>query len=141
LSEGVFDLPDLVQRTGELADFLSEFASTHNLNPEKMIAAGFSNGANMAASLLLSRPETLGGAILIRAMVPMDPTSPPNLIGKRVLLLAGDHDPLVPVPNAETLHAMFREYGAESTFELLRASHDFTQRDLTLAQEWLAAQP
>ena len=139
LSEGVFDLEDLNRRTNDLADFLNESSAQHAFNLDAVVAVGFSNGANIAASLLLRRPESIGAGILIRSMVPFEPSTTPNLIGKRVLMLSGDRDPLVEVSNAQSLASMFRAYGAEITFELLTAGHDFTRRDLELSQGWLAS--
>src|SRR6476659_8442989 len=95
LAEGVFDLEDLKFRTRELADFVQSASSIHSFDLNKTIAVGFSNGANIATSLLLSYPGTLMGAILFRAMVPFIPNSPLDLSEKKVLLSAGVYDPIV----------------------------------------------
>ena len=104
-----------------------------------MIAIGYSNGANIAASLLLLRPEALRSAILVRAMVPLQPKSDPNLVVKQVLMLTGEYDPILPPENAQRLSKMLRSYGAEVTFELLRAGHELTRRDIDLAKAWLGS--
>jgi len=96
LAEGVFDLDDLAQRTSELARFLEAAANKYGFPLDRLIAVGFSNGANIAASLLLSFPQTLAAAIFIRAMVPFVPDTLPGLEGKSVLLLSGQLDPIVP---------------------------------------------
>src|SRR5262249_25501268 len=79
LAEGAFDHEDLVARTHELADFVAEAAKRYGFDAKRVIAAGFSNGANIAGSLMLLRPETLAGAILLRPMVPFEPKTPPDL--------------------------------------------------------------
>src|SRR5258705_5567600 len=83
LAEGVFDVADLKLRTQELADFITESAATYKFPTSRLIAVGFSNGANIAGSLLLLRPEVLGGAILFRAMVPLTPDTLPRIPATR----------------------------------------------------------
>src|SRR5437773_502852 len=73
LAEGVFDLEDLKLRTEELNAFLRDAAAAHHFDPARLIAVGYSNGANIAASLLLSSADALAGAVLFRAMVPFEP--------------------------------------------------------------------
>ena len=138
LAEGVFDEEDLKRRTQELADFVAEAAQTYGFDPARVIAVGFSNGANIAASLLLLRPETLRAGVLFRAMVPMEPLSLPNLAGRQVLLSEGLGDPIVPQENAERLAAMLRQAGAEVTLAWQPGSHSLTSEDIRQAQEWLA---
>ena len=103
------------------------------------MAVGFSNGANIAATLLLLRPETLGGAVLFRPMVVLDQAAAPGtLAGKRVLLANGSVDPLVPPDHPERLAALLRAGGAEVAVETLQASHQLTPQDVALAQAWFA---
>ena len=112
LAEGVFDHEDLVARTHELADFVAECAKHYGFDAKRVVAVGFSNGANIAASMMLLRPETLAGAILLRAMVPFEPKTPPDLRGRRALVAAGKADPIVKPENSERLAAILREAGA-----------------------------
>jgi phospholipase/carboxylesterase len=130
LSEGVFDLDDLRFRTNELADFLVK-------QPGPLVALGFSNGANIAAAMLLLRPEVLSAAILLRAMVPLVPDSPPDLSGKRVFLASGIRDPIVPPENASRLAAMLTDYGADVTLKRVNAGHELTRDEIEQAREWL----
>ena len=139
LAEGVFDVADLIQRTNDLADFLLDAEARYNFDRTRMVAVGYSNGANIAAALLLLRPESLCGGMLVRSMPPLEPETAPNLVGKHVLMLSGDSDPILPVQEAQRLQSMFRTYGAEITFELLRAGHELTRRDVELGQQWLAS--
>lgn len=113
LSEGVFDIPDLKARTEELAHFVGRAADVYSLDRGRIFAVGYSNGANIAACMLLLRPEVLAGAILLHAMVPLMPETAPDLSGTPVFLTAGRMDPLVPAEETEQLAAMLREYGAE----------------------------
>ena len=95
MAEGVFDIEDLKFRTHELADFNLKCSLHYKFDLERTIAVGFSNGSNIAASILLLRPDILQGAILFRAMVPLIPNYLPNLSNKKILLAAGLSDPIV----------------------------------------------
>jgi phospholipase/carboxylesterase len=89
LAEGVFDLEDLKFRTNELAEFVVDASKTYNFDLQHVIAVGYSNGANIAASMLLLRPETLSSAILFRAMVPLVPQTLPVLSNKLIFMSSG----------------------------------------------------
>jgi predicted esterase len=138
LAEGVFDLPDLELRTNELADFVLKAADRYRVDLNRLIAVGFSNGANIAASLLLLRPEVLGAAVLFRAMVPLVPERLPNLAHKPVLISNGQLDPLVAVAQTERLAALLKESGADVTLEWQAAGHELTPRDVARASDWIA---
>jgi predicted esterase len=138
LAEGVFDLEDLVARTRELAGFVEASAARYGFDPTRVVAVGFSNGANIAASLLLLTPSVLSGAILFRAVVPIVPDPLPSLAGKRILMSNGRVDPLIPAAQAETLADLFRRCGAEVTLEWQPGGHTLTKRDLELAARFLA---
>jgi pimeloyl-ACP methyl ester carboxylesterase len=92
LAEGVFDHEDLVNRTHELADFAEQAVNEYGLDSARFYAVGFSNGANIAASLLLLHPGLLAGAVLLRAMVPFELETMPDLSGTPVYLAAGRSD-------------------------------------------------
>jgi len=134
-AEGVWDLEDFSRRTAELAGFVRTATQAYDLEPP--IALGFSNGANMAWSLLLRDPELVSGAVLMRAMLPFDPRPLPDLTGIPVLILAGADDPLVPVDQAALLAALLGEAGAEVTYEVVQAGHGLSGDDLSLATRWL----
>jgi phospholipase/carboxylesterase len=135
VTEGVFDLKDLQFRTGELADFVVRAGRAYHL--EKPIAIGFSNGANIAASLVLRRPEVLAGAVLIRGTVPFEPDRPPDLAGLPVLILSGARDPLVPAAKRDRLAQLLKNAGADVTYEVLKAEHHLSADDLVVAGGWL----
>jgi phospholipase/carboxylesterase len=134
-AEGVFDVEDLNARTEELGHFLDAARKSYGL--AKPIAVGFSNGANIAWSLLLNRPDALKGVVLIRGMMPFDPPQKPRLDGLPVLILNGGEDPIVPAETRDRLDRVLREAGADVRYEVLPAGHHLTRQDLTLASEWL----
>jgi phospholipase/carboxylesterase len=137
LAEGVFDEADLRRRADELAGFVAEARAAYGLAAP--IALGFSNGANIAAALLLLHPDALAGAILIRAMVPLAEPPKPDLAHKPVLILSGSADPIVPPDNAARLSAQLADAGAEVTHRIVPVGHGLSQADVALAKEWLAA--
>ena len=140
LAEGVFDIDDLKLRTAELADFITASAAKHQFATGNVTAVGFSNGANIAAALLLVRPDTLGAAVLFRAMVPLTPGTLPNIPATPVLISNGKMDPLVSVEETERLAALLRSAGADVTVSWQNAGHELTDRDVITAREWLAQQ-
>jgi predicted esterase len=138
LAEGVFDLEDLTARTHELADFLAAAARLHGFHPGRVIAVGFSNGANVAASTLLLRPRALAGAVLFRPMVPLVPENHPDLTGVPVLIGAGRLDPIATPEHTERLATLLRESGAEVSVHWQPAGHTITEAEVAAAREWLA---
>src|SRR5947208_9361314 len=139
LAEGVFDLEDLKNRTSELADFVAAAAQHYGFAADKVVAAGYSNGANIAASLLLLRPEILSAAILFRAMVPLVPETQPNLSSVRVWICAGTDDPIIPTSETKRLAELLRNEGADVTMRYFQAGHELTPADVEAARDWLTA--
>ena len=140
LAEGVFDLEDLKQRTQELADFVISAVDFYKIDLTQIVAVGYSNGANIAASMLLLRPEILSAAILFRAMVPLVPETKPNLSSKRVWIGSGAHDPIIPASNTQELVEMLRAAGADVTIRFFQSGHELTSDDVDLARAWLTSQ-
>ena len=137
LSEGVFDLEDLKFRTGELADFVAAAAQHYGLDAARLAAVGYSNGANIAAALLLLRPATLRSAVLFHAMVPLVPERLPNLRGRRVFLAAGRADRLIPPRESERLAGLLEEAGAAVTVFWQPGGHSLMQEEVEAAAEWM----
>jgi predicted esterase len=137
LAEGVFDLDDLRVRTHELADFVETATQRYRLASDRIVAVGFSNGANIAASVLLLRPEVLAEAILFRAMVPLVPETLPQLQGRHVLLGAGRQDPIVSPDETERLRRLLHQAGADVTLHWEPAGHGLSQKDIEAARVWL----
>lgn len=138
LAEGVFDLDDLERRTRELARFVEQAGAHYGFDRRQVVAVGFSNGANIAASVLLLEPSTLAAAVLFRAMVPLVPEPLPTIPGVRVLLSNGRTDPLVSLEQTERLAALLRSAGADVTVAWQPAGHELTAGDIAQAREWLA---
>jgi predicted esterase len=138
LAEGVFDEADLRDRTAELAGFVGDAAAAYGFDASNVVAVGFSNGANIAGSLLLLAPGTLKGAVLFRAMVPLRPPASASLGGVRVLLSEGIRDPIVPRSEGEELARMLRAGGAEVELEWQEAAHGLVDADIRTARDWLA---
>ncbi len=138
LAEGVFDEEDLIRRTHELADFIGAAAMQYQFEASRVVAVGYSNGANIAASMLLLRPEILSAAVLFRAMVPLIPEKLPNLSSRPVLLAAGRHDPIIPPENTERLAAMLAEAGAHVSLKWSEGGHQLSAAELDEARRWLA---
>src|SRR5882724_137454 len=137
LAEGVFDLEDLKTRTNELADFVAAAVRHYKLAADHIVGVGYSNGANISASMLLLRPEIMHAAILFRAMVPLVPDKLPELSSVHVWIGAGDQDPIIPAPETQRLVELLRRAGAEVTIRFAKAGHGLTNDDLETARHWL----
>jgi phospholipase/carboxylesterase len=138
LAEGVFDEDDLRRRADALADFVVAARERYGLAAP--IAVGYSNGANIAAAMMLLRPEVLSGGILLRAMVPLRETPVANLNGTPVLITSGLTDPIIPASNAERLAATLTAAGAHVEHRTLPVGHQLSQADMTIAKTWLQNQ-
>jgi phospholipase/carboxylesterase len=138
LAEGVFDHEDLMRRTHELAGFVERSVDEYDIDQRRLFAVGFSNGANIAASLLLAYPRLLAGAVLLRAMVPFEPDSAADLSGIPVYLAAGRSDQMVPPENTERLAQVLREAGADVTLDWQPGGHGIGPDEIQAAQNWFA---
>jgi len=138
LAEGVFDEADVRARAHELADFVA--AAREHYRVAAPIALGYSNGANIAAAVMLLRSEALAGGVLLRAMAPLAKAeTTEGLAGKRVLVVSGARDPIVPPANAARLKAMLERAGAQVEHQILPGGHELSQADVTFARQWLQA--
>jgi predicted esterase len=139
LSEGVFDLEDLKFRTDELAEFVIAASKKYGFDQKKLIAVGLSNGANIAANMLLFRPETLSGAILFRPMLipvfPQVPNDPKYLASKWIFISSGKWDQIVSKDSVEDLISVFRKYGATMEIEWVDSGHALTLKDIQIAHD------
>jgi glyoxalase family protein len=137
LAEGVFDQEDLARRTEELAAFVETAVETYGLRKDGIVAVGFSNGANIAASLLLRRPGLLRGAVLLSPMVPFEPAAPPDLAGTAVFIGAGRSDATAPAAQSEHLASLLERAGAAVTVHWEPGGHALTDREVDAARQWL----
>ena len=140
LAEGVFDVDDLKFRTHELAEFVRSAAEQYGFQEKNLVAIGYSNGANIASSLMLLHPHLLAGAVLFRPMVPFTMDFTPDLRDAHVLLASGKRDPIVPPEQVDRLAAMFEFAGADVTIHWHDGGHELGQDDLTSAKNWLSQQ-
>jgi phospholipase/carboxylesterase len=137
LAEGVFDEADVRRRALDLATFIEEAKARYGIPAP--VALGYSNGANIAAALLYLKPEALGGALLLRAMVPLASGPEARADGKPVLILSGAMDPIVPAANAGQLASALGGAGAAVAHKTLPAGHELSQADIRAARDWLAS--
>ena len=138
LAEGVFDHEDLVFRTHELADFIEATSEEYGFDLSKLVAVGYSNGANIAASLMLLHPGLLRAAVLFRAMVPFEPEDVPDLSGTLIFLAAGRMDRMIPPENTERLVEILREARADLDLRWRNTGHALTYEEVAEAKEWLS---
>jgi predicted esterase len=138
LSEGVFDLEDLARRTEELAEFVEQAGRVYQFALDRVVAVGFSNGANIAGSMLLARPGLIKRAVLLSPMVPFEPEERPDLSGTRVFIGAGRSDPIALPSEAERLAAILESAGAEVTVHWTTGGHGITETEIAAARAWLA---
>ena len=134
LAEGVFDEDDVRRRAVELADFVADARGRYGLAAP--VALGYSNGANIAAAVLLLRPQALSGAMLLRAMTPLREPPRADLAGKPVLIVSGAQDPIAPPDNAAILADVLRQSGAAVEHRVLSAGHPLSNADVALARDW-----
>lgn len=137
-AEGVFDEADIRRRAAELADFVGHAADRYGFDRGNVCAVGYSNGANIAAAVLLLHPGALAGGLLYRAMLPLHPDPLPELPGSRVLLSAGRADPLVSAGATEELARLLRAAGGRVTLEWRDAGHGLVPADIEAGRRWLA---
>lgn len=137
LAEGVFDIPDLKLQAEELARFVGDARVRYDLGDTPPVALGFSNGANIAAALLLLHPGSLSGGMLLRPMVPLVPDPLPDLAGVRVLIAAGRRDPIVPPTESQALGDLLSRAGADVTLNWSNGGHGLVQDDLAAAERWM----
>jgi phospholipase/carboxylesterase len=138
IREGVFDQQDLAIRTDELADFVTAASDAYGIRRDRMVAVGFSNGANIAGSLLLRRPGVITRAVLLSPMVPFEPDPIPDLSTTSVFIGAGKMDPMVPAANTERLGELLRNAGARVTLHWENGGHNIGPGEIRAAQTWLA---
>ncbi len=141
LAEGVFDLDDLRRQTVALTQFVRAAAAHYQFDPARIVAVGFSNGANIAASVLLSHPGVFAAAMLFRAMVPFEPDAVVTLDRTPVLIASGRRDSIVSLAQVERLAALFTAAGADVTTIWQPGGHELTAADVDAARQWLEALP
>lgn len=138
LAPGVLDEADVIRRARELADFLKSAARAYDRDPDRLVAMGYSNGANIAAAILLLRPEVFHRAILVRPMMPLQRVTLPDLTGREILILKGRYDSIIPGTSTDRLAEALKDSGARVTSMEFQAGHEITADDLEAASRWMA---
>jgi phospholipase/carboxylesterase len=138
LAEGVFDPREVRSRAEDLARFIRASVVTYRLEPTRVFALGYSNGANVASTVMLVEPRILQGAILFRPMLVYEPTKTHDLTGSAVFISAGRTDPIVPTASVEKLAELFESAHAEVTLKWQLAGHNLLPSEVREAAEWLA---
>ena len=138
LAEGVFDTEDVKFRAGELAAFIEAAASVYGFDGKRVIAAGYSNGANIAGAVLLLHPGALAHAILLRPMVPLETKNPPDLSGVRVFIGGGRRDPIANPGQIQRLSALLESAGAAVEIHWHSGGHELSETELAAAAVWLS---
>lgn len=139
LAEGVFDHEDVVARAHQLAEFVAEARETYGLTERRLVAVGFSNGANIAAATLLLRPTVVNEAILYAAMSPLPDPPAGDLSGARVFVSSGENDPMAPLDSAERLVRTLRDRNADVTWHRHPRGHGIAPDDVAAARAWLTS--
>jgi phospholipase/carboxylesterase len=137
-AEGIFDEADVIARANELAQFADRAATEYKIDNEHLVAVGYSNGANMLAAMMLLGVAKFRRAILFRAMVPLSKIDIPNLKAVRLLISAGQRDPIAHPPIAQRLAHLFESAGAEVILQFQASGHELVRSDIDTAAEWLA---
>lgn len=136
LAEGVFDEEDLIRRTNELKEFIGEAADQYGFDSCRVVAVGYSNGANIAASLLLHDADVLAGAILHHPMVPLRGLELPDLSGIPVFIAAGRRDMMCPPEETEELHSLLAGAGADVHLHWEYGGHQLSRTEVEAAAAW-----
>jgi len=131
-----FDYGDMREQTLALIDFIKTAAEEYGFDYRRVVAVGYSNGANMAGSVLLHNPYALKAAVLFRPMVPFTPIIPLKQEGKQVYISAGTNDEMVPRVETEQLERMLKKAGGNVVVKWTEAGHALTPEDIAGAKEW-----
>lgn len=133
-----FDPDEIKQRVEEFAGWIEGATKQYGIDPARLYALGYSNGANMAAATMLLRPGAIAGGCLFRARAAVTPETLPDLAGAPVLISAGQHDELIPASGSERLAELLSKAGAKVDFVLQNAGHELTPADFSLGKQWFA---
>lgn len=140
LAEGVFDPKEVRSRAEELARFIRAAITKYGLDASRIYALGYSNGANIASTVMFIDPGLIQGAILFRPMLVFEPVEQNDLSGSSVFISAGRMDPIVPVSSVERLAQLFESRHAEVTLKWQLAGHNLVPSEVREATDWLALQ-
>ncbi|RWZ60334.1 alpha/beta hydrolase [Halobacillus fulvus] len=136
IREGVFDEEDLISRTEELHEFLQTASEEYGFDRSKVIAVGYSNGANIAGSLLFHYKDSLKGALLFHPMVPRRGIELPDQSGVPVFIGAGENDPICPAQETVDLKELLEGAGADVQDHWEKMGHRLTESEVKAGAAW-----
>lgn len=136
--EGVYDMDDLAFRTAKMAGFVAAHRAAYP--GHKVYGLGYSNGANILASVVFQRPDLFDRVALLHPLIPWQPEANPGLTGKDILITAGRRDPICPLPQTVRLSAYLEEQGAQVTLELHEGGHEIREQEISALQRFLVRQ-
>lgn len=137
LSMGIFDVEDLKARAADLLGFVDDAAHAYSFDRDRVVVIGYSNGANIAAGMLLSVDRPFAGAALLHAMTPFEPDPLPDLVGVRVLVTGGRRDQMIPAASTEHLSDLLTSSGADVSLHWEPGGHELTQAEVDVGKEWI----
>jgi phospholipase/carboxylesterase len=137
--EGVYDMADLARATGKMADFIR--AHVEEKAPSQVMGLGYSNGANILASVLFAAPDLFDAAVLMHPLIPFEPQIAGTLAGTRVLMTAGRRDPICPPAMTQKLEADLTRLGAQVELMWHDGGHEIRQAEILGAEAFLTATP
>ena len=126
--EGVYDMDDLATRTAAMADFIR--SERQNVSAADAIGLGYSNGANILASVAMAEPDLVETLVLMHPLIPWAPNDQPGLKGRKVLITAGERDPICPAPSTQALVDYLETQGAEVTVHWHPGGHEIAQSEV-----------
>jgi phospholipase/carboxylesterase len=132
--EGVYDMADLARATGKMAEFVKRLAAEHKAS--EIIGLGFSNGANILANLLIET-NLFDKAILLHPLIPFKPKDNAALAGKKILITAGQRDPICPAPLTQALADYFAAQKASVETEWHTGGHDIRPNEVEAIKRFL----
>jgi phospholipase/carboxylesterase len=141
LAEGVYDMEDLARRTADLGAFLDAAADHYGRPLSGFTGVGYSNGANILANLLFTRPDALGAAVLMHPLIPFEPDPQPGLSGKPVFVSAGENDPITPFAETQVLLEWLGRQGAQVGAAVHRGGHEVRPEEVEAVKGWLSGLP
>lgn len=137
LAEGVFDEADLIFRTHEIKQFLDEAAAQYGFDADNLVAVGYSNGANIAGSLLFHYKDIFRSVVLLHPMVPLRNVALPALNGVSIFIGAGTNDPLIASGETQELEEILKGAGADVTTHWGNQGHRLSAAEAEAARDWL----
>jgi phospholipase/carboxylesterase len=133
--EGVYDMADLAMRTEKMRRFVSRLKAERS--PSRVVGLGYSNGANILASVLFEQAGLFDDAVLLHPLIPFEPSENPGLKGTRILIAAGRNDPICPAPLTERLGDYFRRQGADLRLAWHDGGHGIERSEVMAVEGFL----